>query len=264
MNKTFIDIGEIGWMLYLSAHIKWLKKNTEDNIQVITDRKDFFEDCLITPLPDKFHQLYGNIAPDCFGRLGKPLAGFLNFFKPFVFEDYLLTIFKNNKRIFGKQLIFEPYKISCATLFQDSIAIFPRFRNSPGHKIRNIPMQFYTMLIDKLCKTFSNTVITLGTKDSAYWIQEGIFKNYKNLVGLTPFEDLIDICSNAKAVIGGTSGILHLPLIQGIPTFIIGDRIEKIKSNFVPYARREFFEVGNYQQFDFIECIRQMVKFING
>ena len=61
MKLAFIDIGELGWSMYVNAHIRWLKQQGEVSVAVITypDRRCLYEGLadVVIDAPAEFYKL---------------------------------------------------------------------------------------------------------------------------------------------------------------------------------------------------------------
>lgn len=269
-NLAFIDVGELGWSLYLAAHIRWLKKYTDSIIAVITlpDRKCLYEGIAddVIEVPDKFRKKYDLYRQDSFKLRHLDWEQLRGFFLPYIpagyrvakHEEYPTQIFSNNR-------IYEPYKYSKPRENGKEIIIFPRCR--PGlWQRRNLQEKFYTRLIKRLCDEFPKFIVrTIGTKDGAY---DMTIKrpNYINWVGKDEtIQNLIDKCQSAVAAVGSQSSPPKLTLLQGVPTFIIGHQKERhIKEENWMNTKVGFYEIDKraYETFNDRACINAIIDFV--
>jgi len=271
MNFAFVDIGELGWSLHISAHVRWLKKNTNSSVAVIalTDRKCLYEGLadIILDIPKIFFNKFDSQKQDCFSlrrTLAKSLSDFFASYIPagYSIPDYF--IFDCRLR-FGNKVIYEPYKYSKSIEGDAEILIFPRFR--PGDwKYRNLPEIFYIQLIERLCDEFPELMIrTIGALEGAYNIQ--IEKlNYVNWVGKgESIQDFIDRCQLAVAAVGSQSALPKISLLQGVPTFMIGHDLERhVTRDNWSHTKAGFYLVPKmgYATINQEDCINKVIGFI--
>lgn len=270
-NKlAFIDVGELGWSLYLSAHIRWLKKNTNFTVAVISlpDRKCLYQGIAdkIIDIPKAFYKKYDLKLQDS-AKIRKVGWGELKeFFMPYVPRDYF--IFDPTEypyRISSDSRIFKPYEYSMPPEDGKEVIIFPRCR--PGLWLkRNLPEEFYIRLIRRLCKRFPElTIRTIGTKNGAYNMEIDKL-NYINWVGKSKtLQDLIDRCQSAVVAVGSQSAPPKLSLLQGVPTFIIGHQKDRhIQRDNWMNTKVGFYEIGKkeYATFNIDDCVQEVVDFI--
>ena len=271
MDKlAFIDIGELGWSLYLSAHIRWLKKNTDSMVAVIcfSDRKCLYADFsdVFIDVPALFYEKYDINMQDAFRLRNLGWDETRNFFSPYVPDAYRIIIpGEYPKHIIKDNRIFKPYRYSKPSEDGREIMVFPRCRSGIWIK-RNLPEEFYSRLIKNLCDEFPElTIRTIGTKNGAYDI-EIKRHNYINWVGKgKDLQDLIDRCQVAVCAIGGTSAPPKISLLQGVPTFIIGH--EKLRftghENWM-HTRIDFYQIDKrtYRTFNDSACIEAIIGFV--
>jgi len=266
-----MDVGELGWSLYLSAHIRWLKQNSAfDSVAVITypDRKCLYEGLadIILDVPKEFYEKFDIQKQECFGLKEIPPETLLDFFKPFTPEDHHLSeCFLCHCTIpFGDRLIYEPYSYSKMTEGRNEILVFPRYRTGEFSP-RNLPDLFYIRLIEKLCDEFPHlTVRTVGITDGAH-ILDVKRKNYINSVGNGTLQDLIGFCQVAVCTIGGTSAPPKIALLQGVPTFVVGhERVRFTTIENWMSTKVGFYDVsvGDYAGIDIKDCIDKIISFV--
>ena len=102
INKiAFVDIGELGWSLYLSAHIRWLKKNSDSMIAVIgfPDRRCLYADLAdeIVNAPDIFYEKYNLNMQDSYKLRKVGWSELKTFFSPYAPKGYRITDHKRNR-----------------------------------------------------------------------------------------------------------------------------------------------------------------------
>jgi hypothetical protein len=272
MNFAFADIGELGWSISLSAHVRWLKNNTNFSVAVIalTDRKCLYGGLadIILDVPEIFYNKFDSRKQNCFGLKQTLPEKLRNFFLSYIPADYCIPdyfIFRCKLNL-GNKVIYRPYKYSKPIEGNAEILIFPRCRNDELN--RNIPKSFYAHLIERLCDEFPElTIRTIGTDDGAYNID--ISKpNYINWVGLgDSLQDLIDRCQVARAAVGGQSSPPKITLLQGVPTFMIGHQERRhISVENWMNTKAGFYGVAkdSYNKFDSMDCVAKIISFVRG
>jgi len=267
---VYVDIGELGWSLYLSAHIRWLKENTDSMVAVIglPDRRCLWAGLAddIIDVPKLFYERY-DLKKQDFYRLHKMRwSEFKNFFLPYVSEGYSLAErneYPSNKN--NDKRIFEPYRYSKPPENGREIIVFPRCRIELWGK-RNLSENFYLQLIKRLCHEFPRlTVRTIGTKTGAYDMKIDEF-NYINWIGKSEdLQDLINKCQSAIAAVGSQSGPPKISLLQEVPTFIIGHEKKRhiVRENWMN-TKVGFYEIskGEYEKINIDDCIQSVIAFM--
>ena len=247
--KLFYDISELGWSMYLAAHIKFLHKHNE-KVGIITTPGKFvmYRDCvnLMLPLPTEYKQAFGNLPSDG-NHLFDPISNIrikdhkilsAPFKKAYPqHENNIITTYSK----FENECVFEPYQHSriainlCNDIMKDYsnvILIFPRCRSSK-FKSRNIPKLYWNIIVDALCTQYKNhLIISIGTRDGAYILNDISQKNFVDLVGVDngkTLDMLVAFCNlkYATVAIGNQSGTVKMTLLCGTPTFIIGDEKQR-------------------------------------
>ena len=270
MKLAFIDVGELGWSIYITAHLRWLKQNNPpDSIVVITypDRKCLYEGLADTlDVPEEFYEKFDTQAQECFGINQVSSTTLLDFFLSVLPKDYHIPEYfvLHCGLNFGNQLICEPYSYSKKMNGENEILIFPRCRTG-RFAPRNLPGIFYIKLIERLCDEFPQlTIRTVGTTNGAYAIDVGK-KNYVNSVGNGTIQDFVDLCQTAVATVGSQSAPPKIALLQGVPTFMIGDQRERHVDweNWMS-TRAEFYDVPrmDYGSIDSEDCIDKIIEFV--
>ena len=269
----YVDIGELGWSLYLSAHLRWLKKNTNHSLAIMTsaDRKCLYRESTnsIINIPDDFYRFF-KAEQDCFGLHRVPNVELKNYFKGKIPLDYIIPEYFNfncDCRVLLNKVIYKPYKYTEKLKGKRKILIFPRYRNHPAFRCRNLPKSFYIELIKILCNKFPDYGIkTIGLNSGSYNIEEIRKNNYVNgIKKKADLQDMINECQLAVGAIGSQSAPLKLTLLQRISTFMIGhEKNRHTKEENWMRTRAGFYEIAknSYANFSFKECIGNIVSFI--
>lgn len=268
---AFIDVGELGWSLALSAYIRWLKRNAYSKIAVISfpDRRCLHEGIAdhVIDVPDVFGKKYNLQFQDCFRLRYVGWNELKAFFLPYIPKGYRIPDYKEYPHyIFSNNRIYEPYKYSKPPENGGEIMVFPRYR--PGVR-RNLPRSFYLSLIKQLCNEFPKLrVRTIGTIDGAYNMKTKYIDkpNYLNWVGMDEdIQDMINKCQSAVVAVGGQSGPLKISLLQGVPTFIIGhQQTRHTKEENWMNTKVGFYEIEKrgYAKINVDKCINEAVAFV--
>jgi len=279
MREVFLDVGELGWSLYLSAHIRWLKRHTQSflSVMVLPGREVLYHG-----LADKIF-----LVPDCFftdfnmnqqnrftfkNLRSQRLRGYFDSKLP---KGYFVSRTQpldepSWKKVFVGRMLFRPY----ATIGKydecghKEIHVFPRCRKSKYFNLRNLPIEFYKELLHRLCEEFENDdtyiIRTMGIKSGAYDIDIDK-KNYVNFLDRTSFADLIEGAKTTICAIGSQSAPLKLMLLQGVPSFMIGhEKKRHTKIENWMNTKAGFYEIGKngYNDFYSPDCIDKIVEFI--
>jgi len=273
--QTFIDIGELGWSLYLSAHVRWIRNTQKEAIIYVVTFPDRF--CLyskianyVKKVPKEFYYRFGKYQQDGFGLLddnGQKV-------NPSILQKYFTSILPKEcilspevsfrcKYLEPSKMEFAPYSYT-KKYAEPSILLFPRCRKHILYKKRNLPKQFYIELITTLNEKFDVPVIALGSFDGAYTIDEIQNPNFRNLVGNQSLQQVIDYCSNAITAIGSASALPKLSLLQGVPTVVIGHQKQRCEEENWMGTPMMFWEIPleGYEVFNDLQCIDQIVSFI--
>jgi len=276
MKEVFLDVGELGWSFYLSAHMRWLKENNcpVPAVMVLSGREALYENIASTILkvPDEFYKDFFERPQDCFTLYGMSGMKLRNYFNLQLPENYVVSKSQpldchGYNQIYVGKMLFTSYSYETKLRGKREILVFPRARMASPFRQRNLPKAFYITLINRLCEEFKHLIIrTIGTKTGAYDITEIQKSNYINFVGKTPtIQAIIDRCQIAICSIGGTSSLPKLAMLQGVPSFIIGHEPERfrIQENW-RNTKMEFFFVskGQYSNFDFGNCIAKIISLI--
>ena len=276
MSKmAFVDIGELGWSLYLSAHLRWLKANTDHAIAIITspDRKCLYRDSadLILDVPDDFYEKFKG-EQNCFGIDSWGKEELKKYFEKGLPPGFTIAenaIFNWNRKFIENKTIYKSYEYSKKLRGKKKILVFPRYREHPRFCYRNLPKLFYIELIKFLCDKFPKYKIkTIGLNSGSYNIVEIKKHNYVNGVkGNADLQDLIDECRLAVAAVGGVSSLPKISLLQKVPTFVIGFQ----KNRFTTDENWAKTKIGFYEiNWSFFPSIRfvfirnELIEFLKG
>jgi len=272
MKLAFMDIGELGWSMYVAAHVRWHKEKTDNKVAVMTypDRRCLYEGLadVVIDVPVTFYSMVDVRRQNCLG-IQKVMPDVLksilspHFTDGYHVPDYFVM---RCKHPFEDKLIFKPYRYSRKIEGPKEIMIFPRHRTGGWYSFRNLPEEFYVRLIERLCVEFPEfSVRTIGTANAAYDMNMDK-TNYINWVGRTrSLQDMIDRCQTAVAAVGSQSGPPKIALLQGIPTFMIGHQRQRhMEGENWSKTRVEFVKIkdNNYANFDKEECINRIASFI--
>jgi hypothetical protein len=78
-------------------------------------------------------------------------------------------------------------------------------------------------------------------------------------------QELIDVCTNARVVIGAQSAPPKLALLQGTRTYMVGHEKERhtVTENWMG-SEVGFYEVGKgkYHELDIEDCVNKTMEFI--
>ncbi len=280
MDKiAFIDAGELGWSLYLNAHIRWLREKTDSMIAVITypDRKCLYANLTddIMYIPDTFQEKYDIKTQDSFKLRKLSWEELQAFFLSYLPKGYRFADYSEYpKNLFSDNRIFAPYEYSKPPenaqggYIRTGILIFPRCRSYPLWERRNLPEIFYLELLERLCDEFPElTIRTIGTKSGAYDMEINK-SNYINWVGKgKDLQEMIDWCQVAIAAIGSQSALPKLSLLQGVPTFVIGHQKGRhVQEENWMKTKIDFYHIDKraYRTFNDSACVDAIITFVRG
>jgi len=236
MKFAYIDIGELGFSMYLSAHIKWLKNQGQLPALVMTypGRKCLYEGWAekVISIPDEFYKDFDINCQHGFkisdGTDKKMNSIFRDYFNEKLPKGYCVAEDLNfdatlPQEAYPKERFFIPYPYKEELIGKKEILVFTRFRNYPLFNRKDFPKKFWIDLIEILCTAFPNCIVrAMGTKNGAYNITEIERVNYINFVGKTSdFQKVLDRCQLAIGAVGIDSGPLKFTQLQGLPTFVI-------------------------------------------
>jgi len=274
MKLAFVDVGELGWSLYLSAHARWLKREGYPIPLVVTlpDRMCLYEGLVddVRAVPPDFNRKFGQSIASCFGLEGVPADRLRSYFDNMLAPEYYVTdemTFRCRPywpHAYEDSLLFEPYPYKTELSGPKEILVFPRQRDFVA---RNIPKKFYISLINQLCDLFQDHVIrTIGASNGAYDIKEIKKENYINqAMKSSSLQDFIDRCQLAVATVGSQSAPPKIALLQGVPTFMIGhERKRHVEDENWKSTKVGFYEIhkGFYDRFDLADCIAKIIDFM--
>ena len=271
---VYVDIGELGWSLNLSAHLNWMKKNTNSRLIVITfpDRKCLYKKTanLILNVPSDFYEQFKG-KQSCLGLFPPAKEELREYFKKMIpFNCVLSKDFSFDCRsqfFISKKLIYKPYEYSKKLNGRKKILIFPRHRNYPPFNKRDLSRVFYIELIEALCYRFSDYEIkTVGLNSGSYNINEIKKSNYTNGVkNESDIQAVIDECQLTIAAIGSQSALPKITLLQRVPTFMIGHDKERHteRENWMK-TRVGFHAIhhNTYAKTKQVDCINEIINFI--
>jgi len=266
----YVDIGELGWSLYLGAHVRWLKKNTDNHIGIMTfaDRHCLYAGIADTvyEVPNDFYVEFRRGTESRFGLKGTSGEMLKNYFTKRIPGGYELGGFFGRHDNIKKQTIFKPYTYSKELNGKKEILVFPRNRTMGRPSTRNLPMKFYAKTIDILCAEFPDyTIRTMGVPFGAYEINGIKRTNYVNDVRKdADLQDLIDKCQVAVLAIGSQSAPPKIALLQGVPTFMIGhQRARHVGSDNWMSTKVGFYDVSkkHYHNIDTKDCMGKIIAF---
>lgn len=268
----FVDIGELGWSFYLSAHVRWLKHQFTDlhvGVMTFPDRHCLYAGLSddVYDLPDDFRIKFRRGMESRFGIKGTSAEILKAYFTKSMTNGYELGgFFGRYDKIKAKTMI-KPYTYSKKLSGRGEILVFPRFRNQGPQSARNLPMEFYDKAIDALCVKFpAYTVRAVGIPSGAYEIKNIKRGNYVNDVCEgADLQQLIDRCQVAVVAIGSQSAPPKLTLLQGVPTFMIGHQRERhVGCDNWMSTKVEFYDVPkkHYGNIDTEDCISKIIAFV--
>jgi len=274
MKFVFVDVGELGWSLMLSMHIRWLRENTSHSLAVIAlpDRKCLYRGLvdLLLDVPQDFCRTFDVTRQSCLGLHKVGSVRLTKYFTPHIPEGYVFPEGFAIGSVGGFEKwprIVESYNYSKKLDGRKEILVFPRCRRWGEFISRNFPKKFYIDLIRELCVSFSACdVRTLGVKLGAYDIVEVKQSNYINGVkDKGDLQELIDRCQLAVAAIGAQSAPPKISLLQGVPTFMMGheEKRHKFTDNWLQ-TKAGFYYVHKkqYSQINTVDCISKIIEFI--
>lgn len=270
MKKMYVDVGELGWSLYLSGHIRWLKEHTDEHIGVTThaDRCCLYNEIAdaVYNVPDDFYTKFRRGREVFFGLRGVSATELSDFFMKRIHSGYKLEGFFGYKIKWDK-IIFKPYLCSKALNGKKEILILPRCREAKAGR-RNLPKCFYAKMVGILCDEYPDHIIrTIGIPSGAYNIN-GIKKaNYVNDVREgADLQELIDRCQVAVVAIGSQSAPPKITLLQGVPTFMVGHQRERhINTENWMSTKVEFYDIPkyHYDKLNSTDCLKKVMAFVS-
>lgn len=236
----FFDISELGWVRYLSAHLNYLKKQS-NYIAICTNpsRHVFYRGFVdeILPMPENYYKRFGHLQSDgnCLYSPEKDVIidykYVVSFFKS-EFPNY--EVIDEYSMFYGER-VFEPYHHSKESeeyceKFREVIIVFPRYRESKFAR-RNIEKQNWVKTIKTLCEKYPQyDILSIGGKSATYDINFD-YNNYYNLINEENVLDiLICLCNTGRVIstFGTESGISLVATISKSNSFIVGEGKERI------------------------------------
>ncbi len=272
MKRMFVDVGELGWSLYLSAHVRWFKQNTEDYIGVTTfaDRRCLYNGIAdaIYNVPDDFHGRFNRDLAIYFGLRGVTEGGLRDYFATHSPNGYKLEGPFGRWKGFRGMTVFKPYAYSKRLNGKKEILIFPRYREGAKFSHRNLSEGFYVTLINALCDKFPDfNVRTVGLIPGSYSMNIDKENYIDSVSEHSDLQDLIDFCQVAICTIGGTSAPPKIALLQGVPTFVVGhERVRFMATENWMSTKVGFYDVPkkNYVSIDVKACVDNIISFVGG
>jgi len=241
MMKLYYDVGEIGWSMYLAAHIRFLKENSEPAGVICSEAKRVFyrgAASEILTLPPEWKEKFGSLLSDG-GHLYNPRTG-RRVKDHSIISEPLRNAYPNYEIVtrygtFPDSRTFAPYEHSeeaekfCRDTFGERkvIMVFPRCRASK-FKGRNIPRKHWEVIINSLCRSFPDRIVaSFGSLNGAYGDIDVQHENFTSLVGKNDslsLDWMVALCNTgtASAAVGNQSGPVKMTLLCGTPTFIFG------------------------------------------
>jgi len=284
LNPTYVDIGELGWSLYLSAHVRWVyEQGCRPEVFAPVDRCPLYMDCVecVTYVPRPFYEQFGQYSQNGFGLYGVGHQRLLDWFRPHFSREHVW----NGYQQFGchwldrEEMIFRPYGYRHEYPGR-RILVFPRQRSTyypsdshakkhPKHlEKRNLPAAYYQRLVERLCVQHPDHIVTVVGKTGGVCEVRapavGRFESWVKPDG--SIQELIDLCQYASCAIGGTSAPPKITMLQGVPTAVIGHEKQRfsVDENWLD-TLMWFYEVpeaGDYSQLDIEDCVERTCAFV--
>ena len=276
-----MDVGELGWSMYIAAHVRWYKEKTNERIAIMTypDRRCLYEGLVdvVMDLPAAFYLEFDVRRQNCLGIQEASSSVLKNFLSAHLTDGYRIPDYfvMSCNHPFEDKLIFKSYEYSRKIEGPLEILVFPRYREGGWYSFRNLSQAFYLHLIARLCDEFPQFKIrTIGTEIGAYDIN--INKtNYINWVEKSDsLQDMIDRCQIAVAAVGSQSGPPKIALFQGVPTFMIGHQKQKhVQEENWAGTKVEFHNLSKnegrglsknkgYKTINIATCVEEAVEFV--
>ncbi|MFC1545335.1 hypothetical protein ACFL44_01445 [Gemmatimonadota bacterium] len=242
----YYDIGELGWSMYLAAHLKYLHRTGKTASIIAPEAKRvFYRDCTqeILPVPEEWISRFGHYPSDGTHlynpRTRRRIKDQHLLSEPFrrAYPDYdIITVYSK----FEGERVFEPYHHSrkaeelCGERLGDTpvILIFPR-RRSGKFRGRNIPRRQWEQIADTLCEVFSDcAVVAVGSAGGAWNNLKVSSSQFIDLVGwddTLTLDMMVALCNTKQAIaaVGNQSGTVKITLLCGTPTYIFGHEKER-------------------------------------
>jgi len=286
----FYDVGEIGWSMYLSAHINHLRLNSQENMIVCADKAKrvlYPEDVQFIDIPPEVKEKLGEFDLDgscLFDKETKKTVPHTFIDKVFEehFPDYHVVrehgSFLERRKFFNYKASAK-MDVNAKTLIGDTrvILVFPRKREEKFSK-RNLSEEFYTSLCKELCDKYSgHTIMAVGATGSSYDLSD-FLDDYDNFLDLVSWKDeesldlFIAICNSGKVdlAIGSQSALPKISLLLNVPTFMLGHERERhIKIENWNNTRAGFYDVNieskdfsyHMTEDDMKDAINQIIEF---
>lgn len=280
----FYDSGELGWSMYLAAHINYLVENKiYEDVTVCASKarhvlyKDI-KNIKLLDIPDEIKEKTKNLDQDgthLYDHETKQRVKNDVLFKMFQdhFKDYKVYPkfgFFNGERSFFKYKASDEAKNEIQKFLDKKIMlVFPRNRIGKFGQ-RNLSKEFYINLVRKLAAEWpDHYIISIGSKNGAYLLRDGMGK--ENFIDLVDYDDdktidiLIALCNsgNVEFAVGSQSSLPKISLLLGVPTYMIGHekdrhvRTENWSNTLVGFTEVRpdgYFELGIGD-----DCIREEI-----
>jgi hypothetical protein len=282
----FYDCGELGWSMYLAAHIRYLSGINKNKITVVTYKSRFVlynsNNVDLIEIPKEIIEQINHLNRDGNHLFDEKLNKRIK-------HDVLCELFKTHfgkynvvseydefigKRVFDKYTPSDNAMRECSRITdgKNVIMVFPRKRSSKFSS-RNIPEQFYVELCNELCSVyFNHNIISIGSIEESYMLDGKV--NFDNFIDLTQWDDenkldlMIAMClfGGSKLAIGSQSSLPKISLLCGVPTYMIGHQKQRhtIKENW-SNTDVGFYDLTKnnetYDNFDYKKCIAEIFDF---
>jgi len=276
MKEVLLDVGELGWSFYLSAHIRWLRsqKKPIPSVMVLPGREALYRGLAnsILTVPDCAFKDFKMEQQNRFTFMNVGGQRLREYFEKHLPWDHYISRTQPFDchlwhKVYVGQMLFRPYvpKMVWQGIRKNEIHVFPRCRKSKYFSPRNLSISFYIDLLSRLCDEFKDCIIyTMGTKSGAYDINIDK-ENYMNFLDQTSIESLLSGAPLVRCAIGSQSAPLKLMLLQKVPSFMIGhEKKRHTETENWLKTKVGFYEIGKneYNNFYSPDCIDKIVEFI--
>jgi hypothetical protein len=243
----YYDIGELGWTMYLAAHLRYLFLRGRPAAVAAPPSKEVFyrgSALEILPIPAAWSEKWGRFPSDGHHlydpRTRRRIRDHRVLSAEFVEAYPQYEVVTGGYGRFPGETVFEPYRHSpgmedlAGELFGSKrvILAFPRKRKGKFAG-RNLPQGLWTALVRTLCDRFPDLVtVALGSSGGAIRGLDPGRENYRDLVGYDDsitLDLMVALCNTgrAAAAVGNQSGTVKITLLCGTPTFIVGHERER-------------------------------------
>jgi hypothetical protein len=274
--------GEVGWFIQrFQGFMRYIKTHKYQDHKFIilmnTGLHELVHDFVsyTIDLPDWFYDL--KLETDCYeaplpnspaGSLTPPevYAGLIEYLRNFYNPEKCIEIWPprgcnywidNRPQLFKKLLPTKEIQSE-----KPIICVFPRGRTRAAN--RNVPEFIWNQVVNELKKAF--TVVLSGTPSGSF------LADYKDpdVINLIPndketkLEDTINYLAVAKCSISSQSGLTHVSLMSGCPSYIIGHenaRHTQTENRF--QTPTSFRYVADYRMIDANTIMIDVMNFLN-